>query len=64
MEAARQHQREKLRLVAELGEGNEPERDQKSFHVTVVLHHAAPVVGLFPLRRPGAGGCRHQHTPA
>jgi hypothetical protein len=32
VEASRQHQREKLRLVAKLGEGHEPERDKKGFH--------------------------------
>ena len=33
MKPARQHQGEELRLVAELGEGDEPERDQKRFHI-------------------------------
>jgi len=42
MEAGRQHQREKLRLVAELGEGDEPERDKKGFHY--VSDHSA--IGL------------------
>ncbi len=33
VEAARQHEREKLRLVAKLGDKDEAERNEKGFHV-------------------------------